>query len=376
VKALRGASVRAGEGQNVDLPDVLGDNGAAPTSREQGPMRQTRLLILATLLLPAPAHAEAPAPLPAAPTATSADPSRAIVKELAPLVQAHENDKQPTPDLLRTMARLAQAYAGAGEAKQPHQVWQKLLAAFERSGLPRNGGPEAALAAEARWRMLEPAVIKGMTVSFSPKPGTPHPWADMHAQLDEVLEATLGPKSKSNVGGEPGRAGGLVDQVLRVGEFKNPLWSVTAALQAGKLLLKQGRAMRDAARPGAVEGPEAMAVDAELKQTSVQFDERALTVLESAWKPSEEQSVTPALRTELRQELHKLKPSEYPVSEGGMDTEAVTPQQQEASRLAGLALKASRVDLKVMYLQKAVQLDPQNPRYQELLKAAQAEKAR
>jgi hypothetical protein len=338
-------------------------------------MRQTRLLILATLLLPALARAETPAPLPDAPTATSAADSRAIAKELAPLVQAHENDKQPTPDVLRTMARLAQAYAGAGEVKQAHQVWLKLLAAFERSGLPRNGGPEAALAAEAQWRLLEPAVIKGMAVSFSPKPGTPHPWADMRAQLDEVQEATLGPKSK--VAGTDGvRVGGLVDQVLRVGEFRNPLWSVTAALQAGKLLLNQGRAMRDAARPGAVEGPEATAVDAALKQTSVRFDERALTVLESAWKPSEEQGVTPTLRTELRKELHKLKPSEYPVSEGGMDTEAVTPQQQEASRLAGLALKASRVDLKIMYLQKAVQLDPQNPRYLELLKAAQAEKAR
>lgn len=337
-------------------------------------MRTFRHLLLSSLLLPALAHAEPPAALPESPTATSAEEARAIVKELAPQVQAHENDKQPSADLLRTMARLAQAYAAVNEPKQAHLLWMKLLTAFDRSGLPR-GGPEAALAAEAQWKLLEPQVTKGMAVSLSAKAGAAHPWADMRAQLDEVVETTLGPKSKV-AGMEGQRAGGLVDQIQRIAEYKVAHWRVFAAVQAGKLLLKQGRAMRDAARPGAVEGAEAIAVDGALKQTSVLFDDRALAVLEPAWKPSEEQGVAPALRTELRKELHKLKPSDYPVSEGGMDTEAVTPQQQEASRLAGLALKATRVDLKILYLQKAVQLDPQNPRYLELLKAAQAEKAR
>ncbi len=335
-----------------------------------------RFACLLTLALATHASAETPTvPLPSSPTPAAED-AKAVVRELAPYVQAHENDKVPTPELIQNMAKLAQAYAASLEPKQAQIVWIRLLAAFDRANMPRDGSKEATLAAEAQWQLVQPAVTKGMAVSFSPRPGSPRPWADMRAQLDEVTDTTLGPKSREVVAGmEPRRAGGLVDQLLRVGQYKSPVWNVTAALQAGRLLLKQGRAMRDAARPGAVEPGEATTVDTALKDTSLKFDERGLAVLEAAWRAAEEAAVASQLRTDLRKELNKLKPNEYPLSEGGSDTEAVTPQQQEASRLAGLALKATRLDLKVLYLTKAVKLDPLNKRYLDLLRAAEAEQA-
>ena len=43
---------------------------------------------------------------------------------------------------------------------------------------------------------------------------------------------------------------------------------------------------------------------------------------------------------------------------------------QEASKFAALAQKASKAKLKVLYLQKAVKLDPANAGYKSQLKAA------
>jgi hypothetical protein len=48
---------------------------------------------------------------------------------------------------------------------------------------------------------------------------------------------------------------------------------------------------------------------------------------------------------------------------------------QEASKMAALAQKATKAKLKVLYLQKAVKLDPGNPTYRNLLKIAEAELA-
>jgi hypothetical protein len=50
-------------------------------------------------------------------------------------------------------------------------------------------------------------------------------------------------------------------------------------------------------------------------------------------------------------------------------------ESQEASKMASLAQKAAKAKLKVLYLQRAVKLDPGNPTYRNLLKIAEAELA-
>lgn len=56
-------------------------------------------------------------------------------------------------------------------------------------------------------------------------------------------------------------------------------------------------------------------------------------------------------------------------------SDEASPAQQEASKMASLAQKANKAKLKVLYLQKAVKLDPGNSNYRNLLKIAEAELA-
>ena len=53
----------------------------------------------------------------------------------------------------------------------------------------------------------------------------------------------------------------------------------------------------------------------------------------------------------------------------------LSAKQIKASKMASLAQKATKAKLKVLYLKKAVALDPKNPKYRNLLKIAQAELA-
>lgn len=329
-------------------------------------------LFLGGLLLAQPLAAETPVPLPATATAEAPGPvdPRIVIKELTPLVLAFEK-AEPTLDSLRTTARLARAHAAIGEAKPALRLWTKLAAVFEQGQLAKDGGPAAALAAEAHVQMLEANVQRSMKVSLSAKAGAAR---DLRSLLDEMLEETLGARPKPAAGGsEPQRQGGLVDQLLAIGDYKVPQWRVTAEVQAARVLLVQAQAMRDAVRPSATHPAETASVEEVLAKTSQLFDERALGILEKAWRAAEAGNVTAALRTDLRKELNRLRPNEYPLAEGGSDTEAVTPGQREASRLASLAQKSDRLDLRLLYLSKAVKLDPANPRYLSMLQAAQAE---
>lgn len=59
----------------------------------------------------------------------------------------------------------------------------------------------------------------------------------------------------------------------------------------------------------------------------------------------------------------------------GDGTTTVSDNDEKASKLVALSQKATKTKLKVMYLQKAVQLVPGNKQYQQLLEAAKAELA-
>ena len=116
------------------------------------------------------------------------------------------------------------------------------------------------------------------------------------------------------------------------------------------------------------------AIEAELKSAHERFDQLALDVLEESWKFAEEKGTTPAaLRADLRKELNKLRPEQYPLADGTPEGEGLSKNQIEAARAAERALKADNVQLRVKYLQRAVQLDPANPQYQTMLKQAQDE---
>jgi hypothetical protein len=326
-------------------------------------------LPLLWILCATPAWAQAPAALPDPTTPTAEDP-QAVVRELAPQQPAREAEAKPSVETLQQMARLARAYVKLDQAKQARPVWTKLVAAFDRGGFARDGGAAAALAAEAVLGALQPDVAAGMARSLSPKTNAARPWNDLREALRELEDATLGPKPKQADGR---RAGGLVDRLLKARDYGAPHWQAQAALTAGRVLMAQAKAMRNAARPAATD--DTAAVEADYREASERYDRLALDVLEEAWKFAEEKGTTPpALRTDLRKELNKLRPEQYPLAETP-EGDGLSKQQIEAARAAEKAMQSDNLQLRVKYLQRAIQLDPANPQYPVLLKQTQAELA-
>ncbi|MFZ4577625.1 MAG: protein kinase domain-containing protein [Myxococcota bacterium] len=95
-------------------------------------------------------------------------------------------------------------------------------------------------------------------------------------------------------------------------------------------------------------------------------------------KPVEKPVVKPVEKPVVEKPV--VKPVEKPVVEKPADkrpTPVAEPSGNvaEASKMAALAQKANKAKLKVLYLQKAVKLDPTNSTYKSLLKSAEAELA-
>lgn len=127
----------------------------------------------------------------------------------------------------------------------------------------------------------------------------------------------------------------------------------SAKREAQKAAAKRAAAAREERAAAAQEAAAAKAKAAKERAASKKTE-----------KPAEpkkaEKDAVPA-----RSQRPEARPQERPAAEEG------TSATQEASKFAALAQKASKAKLKVLYLQKAVKLDPGNAGYKTQLKAAE-----
>lgn len=294
-----------------------------------------------------------------APAAIAAD-----IALLEGVVRAKARDRSAAEEVARAYAKIAQLQEMKGDAKAAAESRERLLAWFDSQDLPRDGSPPAAIAAQARLALLEPAIRKELERRLVDG-------AKAQAEARKLLEAwhdsvaaalpLLGKPPK------PGKAPSLVDQLAKVADYKAPLPARQAGLEAGRLL------MALSTQTAALGALEAEAQQALLVEQSKIYRDEAARVWELHWRQADVPGQRDAVALEIRKQLSLIKPAEFPPLEQKGD-EQLSPQQQEASKLASLAQRSTNPSLKVKYLEKALALDPDNAQLKELLRAAIAER--
>lgn len=335
--------------------------------------RLSLLVTAVAVTTTAPAGRVRAAEPPAVPAAAPAPPAGARIAALQAQWKVWEKAKAIPAEALRVGLALGDLLVQAGDAKGAALAWQRTADAFARSG-HAPGSPEAAVAADALLRSAQPDAVRVLESHFVVRPGVApgQRGADIALQVAPWADAVLGPAPKAKATETPGpRSGGLSDRLRRVADLRARPATWTAVLLLGRLLARPADDLRALATDTWLP-EERAAVDAVREQARVHEDQ-GLILLETAWRQAEAEASKDPTALELRKELSRLRPQQFPLVGGASpDPDALTPQQQEASKLAGLAQQATKIGLRIMYLQKAVKLDPDNASFRQLLQAAEA----
>jgi hypothetical protein len=315
------------------------------------------LWIAAAVLLATPALAAEPVD------------DEARIATLKAQVQAAHNATPVPLYLLQAGVELGQRLQKKGDTKGATAAWQAVVAGFQRSKFAA-GAPESTPMAEASLALLLPEIDKAVQAKVAVKPALAEGKraADVLAQVAAWRTVVLGPAGKDGA-----RSGGLRDKLVAVQALQATAVGYGAALQLGRVWPRLHEDLKALPADLPATPAEKEALDLALREAR-EDEVRAVAAVEAAYRHAEGRGDKDSA-TALRRELNRLRPKEFPLADGPVQQEAISAQQQEASRLAGLAQQATKTNLKVMYLQKAVKLDPANEAYPQLLKAAEAQLA-
>lgn len=324
---------------------------------------------LAAVSVAAPAWA---VPEATPPGAAVAAVSPAEVSRLQALVLTGEKTPTAAAAGVQAATDLGRLYHAQGDRNSAETAWHRGLALFAKAGLPADGGPAAAAAAEARYRLVEPEALRLLTTPLTLDATLPpaRQLVDLQKRLMDWQLAATGIAGARTTSGVRGACAAIED-------LKAPVWSRQAAVLLAKVLAQPAQALAAlVVPPGTPPAAEAAHRDVWLVRAKTLRDE-GFAALERAWKQAEREGNRDETADRVRKALHGYDPAQYPLAEAvTADTAAEPPGRAEAARLAGLAQQADKPTLKVMYLRKAVKLDPTHEQWQAMLRSAEAELAR
>jgi hypothetical protein len=320
-------------------------------------------LLSSTAWAQAPDATDKPASGAKADAKSSAE-SAADVALLEGVVRAKARDKDAAEEVAKAYARIGQICDAKGDFKAAADARERLVSWFDAQGLPRDGSVPAAIAAHARLTLLEPAIRKEMARVLLDG-GKAH--SDARKQLEAWHDSVA---AQLPLLGKPAKAGktlSLVELLAKIAEYKAPAPARQAGLEAGRLLMALSiqTAALAALEPEATRPP--------LVEQSKIYRDEAARIWELHWREADVPGQRDSVALEIRKQLSVIKPAEFPPLDQKTD-EQLSPQQQEASKLASLAQRSTNPSLKVKYLEKALALDPANAQLKEMLRAAIAER--
>jgi hypothetical protein len=292
--------------------------------------------------------------------------------DLNDYIAKHEDDRGLGADVARAMQRLGRLEEEQKHTEAAAALWKRARKWFEKHHFERNGGPEAAVAAEGTRRLLAAQVLMAgdLRVRTTPQATPDAAVAERAAELDAFLTVYIGKRASSSP--DAVRQGGLFADLDAVRGYNALAETRHAALTVATLEERAAGYLATLPIPEGLDAAQQTAQQQAVKTAIAELEGRAFSVLDAAWLAGPDVKNADALA--VRKHLTRLRPLKYPQLETqATDMVEVTSAQAEASRYAGLAQKAEKIQLRIMYLQKAVKLDPQNPRYLELLQAAKAE---
>ena len=291
--------------------------------------------------------------------------SSADIALLEGVVRAKAKDLAAAQEVATALAKIAQLYDCKTNLKAGAEARERLIAWFDTLELPKDGSPVAAIAAEARLELLRPAIKRELERKLveGGKAVT-----DSKKALETWHDAVVGALVVQGKSARAAKGPALLDLLAKVASYNVAAASHQAGLHSGRLLMAISHQLSALAalEPADKQGP--------VVEQSKVYRDLAAAVWERHWKEADAPGRRDTWALEIRRELSVIKPGEFPPMDGKTE-ENLTPQQQEASKLASLAQRATKASLRVMYLKRALALDPDNPQLKELLRAAQANQA-
>lgn len=328
-------------------------------------------MIVAALVGTSTAAAEPVASAPAAPAgpashcAPAKSDAAADIALLEGVIRAKAKDPATAQEVATAFAKIAQLNDCKGNIKASAEARERLLAWFDALDLPKDGSPVAAIAAEARLELLQPAIKRELQRKLVDGGKSV---ADSKKVLENWHEAVVGALVVHGKTVRTAKGPALVELLAKVEEYKAASPGRQAGLLSGRLLMAISLEVTALAALEPADGQAAL-----VEQGKV-YRDLAASVWERHWREADVPGQRDSWALEIRRELSVIKPGEFPPMDSRAE-EKLTPQQREASKLASLAQRASKASLRVMYLKRAVGLDPDNAQLKELLRAAEADLA-
>ncbi len=260
------------------------------------------------------------------------------IESLEAYILRYQAEKASSGKVFRSYGMIAEIYEQRGDKASASKMYQRIIDAFAKGGYEKNGGPEATAAAMSVFTLMKPrfdSFMAGKLVENTKLPPAKR-MPDLQGQVKKMMDVLLGPEVKvktdagegmvrcGDCGGsaqcrtlackEDPRQNGLYEEYLSaVALYGSQNWSYAAMLYRARLLKQFARAIYAAPRPADMSDEEVEAYEAFLEQLGAKFENRAIKSLEAALQDAEGKGVVNNWVTELRSEMNKYKPKDYPL---------------------------------------------------------------
>ncbi|HAN31712.1 MAG TPA: hypothetical protein DCQ06_08965, partial [Myxococcales bacterium] len=242
------------------------------------------------------------------------------ISALKTQIGRYQRDKSASDKVYAAWGEIARLYRGRGKKRDEVRIWKMLIKDFDKRALPKNGGVEAKVVAEAQFRLMEPNYNKYMKrkLKENKRLRPAKRMKDLQAQLKAMMDVVLGAESKQknkDTGEEYyQRSGGMYDLYRdNVAIYGARDWSYAAFLYRAKMLIHLARTIYDAPRPENMDEDSEEAYEEFLEKFGGQIENKAIKSLELALKDAEAKGIVNDWVNQLRMAINRYKPAEYPL---------------------------------------------------------------
>ncbi len=242
------------------------------------------------------------------------------IKALYTFIDRYKSDRASSAMVFEAYATIARLHRGRGRTRDEFKVWNVILTEFERGNHERDGKPEATAAAEATFRLMEPAYNDYMArkLTVNPRLKPTKAMAALQKEVKAMMTTALGKevKKKNPTTGQVyyERDGGMFKEYKdKVATFGSRNWSYAAYLYRAQMLVHLARTIYAAPTPKNLSEDEEEALAEILEKFGGQIENAAMKSLEVALKDAEAKGVVNEWVTKLRVAINRYKPKDYPL---------------------------------------------------------------
>jgi tetratricopeptide (TPR) repeat protein len=241
------------------------------------------------------------------------------LKALEAFIARFAKDELASTRVFQAYSLIGDIYETRGDRKNADRTWSRTLVAFQRGGYAKNGGAEATAAAQASFKQLESRYTQVMTTKLviDPRLRPIGQARRLLGQLGALWDLVLGPEkqiAKPDGTLATARGGGLYDEYETVLGFGSREWSPAASLYRARLLQHLARVLYEMPVPDKLPPKEEESFGLTVAAiVGKPFEDRALRLLETALNDADAKGVANRWVTELRKEINRYKPKQYPL---------------------------------------------------------------